>query len=112
MKKLFLLFLTVISISSCAIHSGLTSNLNSHDTQVVLAKKNFKILKKVTGEAQADYVFGFGGFTKQGLIAEAREKMLQDANLIGTSKAVINETVEVRQSFFPIFRSYKVFISA
>lgn len=63
-------------------------------TNVVLQDNNYKIVQKVRGEAQANYVFYFGGFRKKGLIEEARANMLENANLVGSSKAVINETVE------------------
>ena len=58
------------------------------------------------------YIFGIGGLSKKALIAEARAKMLARSNIIGGSKAVINETVEVSYSFFPFVRFYNVTVSA
>lgn len=113
MKKLGLLLIGSIFIfSSCALHNGLTYNTNNHTTEVVLTKKNFRIVQSVQGDSKATYVFGIGGLSKNALIAEAKTEMLLKANLIGSSKAIINETVEVKSSFFPIFRVYKVFVSA
>jgi len=112
MKKLILLLIgTMFLLSSCAIHNGLTSNLNNHSTEVVLSKKNFKVVGSVQGEAQAMYIFGIGGLSKKAMIAEARANMLANANIVGTSKAIINETVEIKHSFFPFVRLYKVTVS-
>ncbi len=97
--------------SSCAIHSGLTTNSNVHATEIVLSKNNFKVIESVQGESQAMYVFGIGGHSRKAMIAEARANMLSKANLVGGSKAIINETVEVKRSFFPIVRLYKVIVS-
>jgi len=111
MKTLFLLIAISFLFSSCAIHNGLTTNSNLHNTEVVLSRKNFKVVKSVQGEAQALYVFGIGGLSRKSLIAEARAEMLSDADMIGDSKAVINETVEIKHSFFPFVRVYKVTVS-
>ncbi len=113
MKKTTIAIFIIISfLSSCSIHNGLTYNTNEHTTEVVLSKKNFKIVSSVKGEAEANYVFGIGAFTKKALIEEARTKMLEKANLIGSSKAVINETVELTHTFLPFYRKYNVTVSA
>jgi len=77
----------------------------------VLSKKNFKVIGSVQGESQAMYVFGIGGLSKKAMIAEARANMLSKADIVGGSKAIINETVEVKSSFFPIVRLFKVIVS-
>jgi hypothetical protein len=59
----------------------------------VLSKNNFKVVSYVKGTASGTSVFGIGGSFKA-LIGEARKKMLENANLEGRSRAVINETVE------------------
>jgi len=112
MKKLTILLIgTMFLFSSCAVHDGLTSNQNNHTTEVVLAKKNFKVTKSVQGESQAMYVLGIGGLSKKAMVAEARADMLSKANIVGSSKAIINETVEVKHSLFPIVRLYTVTVS-
>ncbi|NLO71493.1 MAG: PorT family protein [Porphyromonadaceae bacterium] len=92
----------VLLFASCSTYNGLTRNENHSQTQVVLSEKNYKIVKYVEGDAYARYVLAFGGKSKRGLLARARENMLRNAGLIGASRAVINETVEtrVRQSLF------------
>ena len=77
----------------------------------MLSKKNFKVIESVQGESEAIYIFGIGGLSKKALIAEAKANMLTNANIVGSSKAIINETVEIIHSLFPFFRKYKVTVS-
>lgn len=115
MKKalLFLtLFVTLLGMTSCSVHDPLTRNLNQNSTNVVLQDNNYTIVQKVSGESQADYVFYFGGFRKKGLIEEARANMLENANLVGSSRAVINETVETSYTtFLGIYSKINVTVS-
>ena len=98
MKKLLMLFvlaLTLFGATSCStLYDRATSNLNQNLTNVVLQNSDYKVVDKVRGEAEAKYILIFGGGRTQGLIQEARAEMLESANLVGSSKAVINETVE------------------
>ncbi|WP_233265954.1 DUF6567 family protein [Formosa sp. L2A11] len=110
--KVAIIVLSMTSLSSCAVHSGLVSNQNNNTTEVVLTKNNYKIIERVQGESEARYVLGFGGLKKNGLIAKAKSNMLENADIIGSSKAVINETVELKQSFFPFVTKVKVIVSA
>ncbi len=112
MKKLtFLLIGFIFLFTSCAIHSGLTTNSNNHTTEVVLSKKNFKVIQRVQGEAEVRYIFGIGGTKKQALIAEARANMLKKASIEGGSKAITNETIEMQYSLFPFVGKHKVIVS-
>ncbi|MBQ5855726.1 MAG: hypothetical protein IIW55_00275 [Bacteroidales bacterium] len=109
MKKLLMLFALVamlFGVSSCSLHGSLATNVNQNSTNVVLQDNNYKIVAKVRGEAQADYFLYFGGFRKKGLIEEARAEMLENANLVGSSKAVINETFETSVTTFAGIYSY------
>lgn len=114
MKKIILLSILVLLITTgCAFHSGLTRNLNENQTQVVLSKNNFKVIKTVYGYSRTLKVFGIGGLSKQALIAEARNDMLQNVQMEGTSRALINEVVEVKRTYYYIFASeFKVTVSA
>jgi hypothetical protein len=110
MKKiLFSLLVVTVLFSSCAVHYGGTTG----STQVQLTKKNFKVVESVQGEASATYIIGIGGLAKKGLIAEARSKMIANSNLVGSSRAIINETVEIKQSFWlpGIYQVYTVIVS-
>lgn len=98
-------------MSSCGIHHGLTTNANVNTTKVELSENNFEIIESVQGKSEALYVFGIGGFSKEAMIAEARADMLRRPDMIGSSKAVINETVEISHTLFPVVRLYKVTVS-
>lgn len=111
MNKIILFVGMVWFLSGCAIYSDLTTNVNNHSTEVVLTENNFRVVEDVIGEATASYVFGIGGLTTKNLTAEARKNMLSKANMIGSSKALINETLEIRRSKFPFFGRYRVIVS-
>lgn len=113
MKQVFVFLLSVtLLLPGCALHNGLTSNANLHTTEVELSEGNFKVIARVQGSSEATFIFGIGGLKRAAMIAEARSKMLESADIIGSSKAVINETVEVRHTFFPIVRKYEVIVTA
>jgi len=106
------LFILLV-FSSCRYHLGLTHNENHHQTQVVLEEKNYTIVKYVEGDATARYLFGVGGgASKRGIIARARENMLRNAGLLGKSRAVINETVELRTKQFLVYTEVRYIVSA
>ncbi len=111
MKKIIPVLIVVLLFSSCAVHNGLTTNLNQRTTDVVLSKKNFKVIESVQGESNAMYIFGIGGLSKKALVSEARAKMLEKADILNEARAIINETVEVKHSFFPFVRKYNVTVS-
>jgi len=113
MKKSFLaLGATLLLFSSCATHSAYTGNLNTHQTNVVLSENNFIVTEHVSGSANATYVLGFGGLKKESLIDAARQDMYSKANLIGGSRALVNETFDTKSSFFLLFWKKKVTTSA
>lgn len=115
MRRIYLatvLLLVLFVTSSCKYHLGLTHNENHHQTQVVLDEKNYTIVKYVEGDATARYLFGVGGgASKRGIIARARENMLRNAGLLGKSRAVINETVELRTKQFLVFTEVRYIVS-
>ena len=111
-KTAILLVLVALFMTSCASHHGVPKNHNQNTTEVVLTKKNFKVVSIVKGEAEAKYILGFGGLNKNGLVAEAKVNMLKSASIEGTSRAVINEVVEVKASGFIFVSKYKVIVSA
>ena len=113
MKKtlLTLVIISTIFLTSCASHHGIPKGFNQNSTEVVLSKRNFNVVKFVKGDAKATYVFGIGGLSRQGLIAEAKSKMLQGAGLEGSSRTIINETVEVKKTGIIIVSKYEVIVS-
>jgi hypothetical protein len=101
----------ILVLPGCAIHDGLTNNINQVLTNVELGEDNYKVVEYVTGYAEARYIVGIGGNKKRTLIESAKSEMYNKANLIGSPKAVINQTVETRYSFFPFFQKIEVTVS-
>jgi hypothetical protein len=99
MKKLFLAITIIFSLllSSCATFNPNVSSTNLNHTQVLLSSNNFQIIKRVQGTATAVYIFGIGGLMKKGLVASARAKLYEEANLSG-SQIIISEHTEWKSS--------------
>ena len=110
MKKIALLLLFTVLFTSCAAtFQGYTTN----STVVNLEKNNFEVTDRVSASSTATYILGFGGNKKNGLISEAKAKLSKDAKLIGKSKALANEVVEVKsQIIFGIMIKYSVTVTA
>ena len=92
------LFLTValaagLMMTSCGISAHLTANRNVTQTNVDLAKKNYRVVGTAEGSAQAAYVLGIGGLSKRAIEANATAEMFKKAKLTG-SQAIINTTTE------------------
>jgi hypothetical protein len=102
---------SLVLLSGCGISSGLHNqfSVNGANTNVVLQKNNFKVLGSVNGTSEATYVLGVG-LNKNTLIAQAKQQMLDNAKLDGSSKAVINVTVEEHVTFILVYvkRTVKV----
>jgi hypothetical protein len=102
----FFLFMIITSIllSGCGVNSGLVNqySVNGANTNVVLQKNNFKVIGTVSGEATDKYLFFIGGF-KQNLVAKAKQNMIESAKLDGTSKAIINLTLEEHNKFIFLY---------
>lgn len=64
------------------------------------------------GEASNQYFLLIIGGGKRALVEKARAKMLQNANLVGSSRAVINETIESHWIFIGVGIQYTVTVSA
>ena len=111
MRKIVLFSALALLLASCGVTRELSHNVNNHTTQVVLAKNNFKVVEHVKGEASNQYLLIIGG-GKRALVEKARAKMLQKANLVGSSRAVINETVESYWIFIGVGIQYTVTVSA
>jgi hypothetical protein len=110
--KFTLIFILLLSLTSCGIHSGLTNNTNVHNTTVELSRANYKVVQYLSESSTATYVFGIGGLKKTALIEGARVKMMNHADMIGKSKAIINETVEIKRSVKLFVTELKVTVSA
>lgn len=113
MKKFLFTMVALAFLTGCSFHNGLTHNENHHSTEVVLSQKNFEVISSVQGKSTATYVFIFGGLKKSALIAEARAEMIAKADLVGSSRALINETCEIKSTgITPFFNTFTVIVSA
>ena len=113
MKKITFLLITIAFLFSSCATIDRAQNFNSHNntTEVVLAKKNFKVIGKAEGKSEARYIFGIAEQPKKSLIAEAKADMLSNAKIIGSSKSIINESVEIKHSMFAFFGTIRVTVS-
>lgn len=82
-------------MTSCGMAREATQNHNQQQTEVVLAKNNYKVIGTVKGESKQTYVFGIGGMSKKSLNQSALTEMYKNANLTG-SQAVINVTIQYK----------------
>lgn len=98
LTNLLILFLIYLSFTSCiATHSGFISGSAS------LNSANFFYQKKdVYGVAQATYVLGIGGMSRQSLVMEAKENMLKSNPLL-KNQALANVTMSFKSSGFLAF---------
>lgn len=104
MKKLLFTSFVCLALlcTSCGISRQATSNANLTQTQLVLSKKNFKVIGQVAGESSQNYWFGIGGLSKKSLGESAISDMYKNANLSG-SQAVINVNVCYKNKFILIY---------
>lgn len=106
MKKILnysLLLLLAGSLSSCGISTALISNHNQNATEIHLSGNNFKVIDQVSGSSEVSYVLAFGGMNRKQLYANAYATMVKNANLLNSSKAVINILTEEHVSGFAPF---------
>lgn len=108
MKKLLIgaVLCLTLACSSCAISRQSTGNQNITQTEVVLAKKNYKVIGQVSGESSQNYWFGLGGLSKKSLRESAMSDMYKNANLTG-SQAIINVNVSYKNKFILIYNGAK-----
>lgn len=92
----------VLLLSGCGINQRLTMNSNLNQTNVVLSQKNFHVVKTVTAEVSATYIFGIGGLSKQALQENAVAELTKKAGLIG-SQALVNVTVHNSGKMFAVY---------
>ena len=95
-----LFWVAILFLSGCGINSGLVNqySVNGANSNVILQKKNFKVIETVSGESSDSYLFFIGGH-KQNLVAKAKQNMIENAEIYGTSKAIINVTTEEHDVF-------------
>ena len=104
MKKFLIVSLTSLTLllSGCGLSRQAASNTNLAQTNVVLSKNNYKIVKTVTGECTQNYYFGIGGLSHKSMADAAISRMYSKANLKG-SQAIINTNVSYKNKIILIY---------
>ncbi len=107
MKKISIysvLLLFTAFLSSCGIGAAFVANHNQNATEVHLNGNNFKVIDQVSGSSEATFIFLIGGIEKRQLYQNAYSTMMKKANLLNSSKAIINVMTEEHFSgFYPFF---------
>ena len=116
MKKIglySLLLLLTAFLSSCGIGHAFVTNQNQNATEVHLSENNFKVVDQVSGSSETSYVLAIGGMKKRQLYENAYSTMMKKANLLNSSKAIINVLTEEHISgFAPFFVRRNITVSA
>ena len=103
-----------VGIGICSLIAGCstTEGYLGHSicTDVQLNQANYVVLRSVTGTAEASYFFGIGP-SEQDLLGCAKRDMIEKAQLIGGSKAVINVTTDIKYKWFLIWHHVKAYVS-
>lgn len=94
---------TIVLFSACGVNSALILNHNQNTTQVVLSSNNYKVIDKVTGTSNVKYICMIGGLNKKQLYEKAYSDMVTKANLLSSSKALINIVTEEHFGGVPPF---------
>lgn len=96
LKRMCVIAVCATALTSCGLSTNLTSNQNSLQTNVVLNKNNYKVVKTITGEETATYIFGIGGLSMKALKDNATANMIKNAKLEGKAQAIVNTQVSVK----------------
>lgn len=100
-------------ISSCGVGTALVVNHNQNATEVHLTESNFKVIDQVSGSSETSYVLAIGGMNKKQLYENAYSAMIKNANLMNSSKAIVNVMTEQHVSgFAPFFVRRTITVSA
>ena len=101
--KFLCISLLAVFFSGCA---GLNMTPYANDpveTKVVLSKSNYHIVKEVSGEWSATYVFGIGGLSKKALNNNAISEMYKNAELKGNQQIINITTTQSVESWTLIY---------
>lgn len=116
MKKtvIYTILLSLVSfISSCGYGFAPFTNHNQNTTEVQLAGNNFKVITQVSGSSEDAYFFLIGGKKKRQLYENAYSAMIKQANLLNSSKAIINVMKEEHVSgFAPFYIRRSIIVTA
>lgn len=104
-SKLSIIACLFLIFSSCAVHTGLMADSAS------INSNNFRIVSHAKGDAEATYIFGIGGLDRSGLVAEAKEDLLEKYPL-KENQIMANVTVDFKFSFYFFVVKSKALVTA
>jgi len=99
----YLLILLTFLFTGCGVNNALVVNTNQNVTQVNLSSNNYKVVDKITGTAEVKYILLIGGMSHKQLYANAYAAMMEKANIVSGSKAIINMVTEEHFGGVPPF---------
>ena len=106
MKNLWIIAIFISSLftmNSCGVNNALIANFNQLSTQVELSGNNYKTINRVTGSAEVEYILLIGGMNRKQLYANAYADMLNKADLMTGSRALVNVVSEEHIAGVPPF---------
>ena len=116
MKKMRIysvMLLLAAFVSSCGIGIAPVTNHNQNATEVHLSGNNFKVVDQVSGSSETSFVLLIGGRNKRQLYENAYSTIMKKANLLNSSKAIINVMTEEHFSgFAPFYVRRMITVSA
>ena len=107
MKKFILLIFLSISFSSCiSLHSGYLTGVAPAN------QNNFEYVGNAVGTSQAFYMFGLGGFSREGLVRKAKNDLILN-NPVKDGQVLVNFTFDQQRTFWlGLFWTQKVIVTA
>ena len=109
MKKLFTILCIALLCGGCSMtlqNAFLTHNFSNNNVDRRLLEEDYRIVKMVTGEASATYVFCIGGLSERAknIFSYSYQDMVKNAYL-QPNQAIINVTAEKRVNifFYPLY---------
>lgn len=109
MKKFFKLAVAAAAIVlvGCGRSAYPVKSVNLSQTEVVLARKNFRVIGNATGSSSAGYVLGvIGGLSQKAAKENAISNMFKNARLTG-AQTIVNINVKSPNTAYFFFYSKK-----
>lgn len=92
--------LAMTGMTSCGFSHEATHNSNLAQTEVILQKANYRIVGTVSAESEQTYILGFGGLSQKSLGQSAMADLYKQADLVGTTRAVINVSISYKNAYY------------
>ena len=107
--KFFMISMAAVLLASCAGKNMTPYKNDPVETKVIIKEGNYNIVKEVSGEWTATYVFGIGGLKKKALETNAISEMYKNAQLTGSQQIInITTTQSVEAWAFGIYAKMRV----